>query len=113
MARALSGRYREGALFHAYHALESVACAAIVSAGFVPPRAHHKKVEAFHRRFGTRFPQFAFVTASLEPLRNQALYPVLVGGTWAPPQQAVSSAAPNLVPRASGLVTAIIQGLSL
>jgi HEPN domain-containing protein len=113
MANALSSKFLEGAVFHSYHALESLACAALSSAGHNPPRSHVKKLGMFVRLFGHRFPQFANLAYTLEPLRNKALYPSQAAGEWAPPQAAVSPAGGSLARRTAGLVHRVIQEMRL
>jgi HEPN domain-containing protein len=67
----------EVAVFHCYHAFESLACAALLDAGRAVPRSHERKIRSFlaaHRRQPYQ-PGASALAEVLIPLRNLVLYP--------------------------------------
>ena len=110
---ALDTGIQEAAVFHAYHAFESVASGAISSRGAAVPRSHQAKLLRFtvlFRRNGFIFGAAALVPV-LIPIRNQALYPGLSNEE---PSSSFSIAqAEALLRRVTGLVTAIRRELAL
>lgn len=113
MAGILFFSHIEGALFHTYHALESVACAAIASARTPVPTAHRRKLSAFTTMYGRRFPQFAPLAFTLLAFRNDTLYPRLMTADWQAPDIAAGGVKAAAVKQTAGMVRRIIRDLGL
>lgn len=105
----LEGGLPEIAIFHCYHAFESIACAALVQVGVAIPRRHQTKVERFLLTcralpYGRGA---AAVAVLIAPLRNRTLYPDL--NPLAGPQDSFSQRdAEDLVRRVGGIVRTVI-----
>ena len=112
MAVALHPTFPEGAVFHSYHAFESIACAALAVMGVTIPNDHRQKLMRFQakaRRY-TFFRGALVIAARLETVRNRSLYPKERGEQSFShnPSSAWSAAeAQNLQQRANGMVNAI------
>jgi len=112
MAAALHPTFPEGAVFHSYHAFESIACAALAVMGVTIPNDHRQKLMRFQakaRRY-TFFHGALVIAARLEPVRNRALYPKEreqqsfshdPSSAWTPTE------AQSLLRRVNGMVNAI------
>jgi hypothetical protein len=107
----------EIAVFHCYHAFESIACAALAARSQPAniPKTHRSKVEHFIRTFRA-FP-FARGASALAvtvlPLRNRAIYPE-TGPTPVSPSQIFSGPdVQRLISRVNGVVQAIIGVLGI
>lgn len=80
----LENGYLEGAIFHAYHALESSCVVGIILRGEKVPKKHYLKIP----RFKTLYPELPFsseldtAVESLSPERDRSLY-LGVDSLWA------------------------------
>lgn len=75
--------YFEGAIFHAYHALESSCVAGIILKGEKAPRKHYLKIPKFKALYpGLPFSsELDIVVESLSPERDRSLY-LGVNSSW-------------------------------
>jgi hypothetical protein len=98
----------EIAIFHAYHAFESICCAAL-ALGETVPRAHSRKIERFLVRYRRLpfAPGVAALAAAFGQARNQSLYPSPSG--IAPRHSLTSSEASRLIRRVGGVVVGIAR----
>ena len=118
MAVALHPTFPEGAVFHSYHAFESIACAALAVMGVTIPNDHRQKLMRFQakaRRY-TFFRGALVIAARLETVRSRSLYPKERGEqsfshdpstAWTPTE------AQSLLRRVNGIVQTIQTELSV
>lgn len=104
---------QEIAVFHSYHAFESVACSALAFRMLPIPWNHPAKID----RFLARYRAWSFVHDAgaladvLTPMRNRTLYPLPPGSS---PREAFTAAqAATLLSRVEGITGTIIATLRL
>lgn len=105
----------EVAIFHCYHAFESIACAAIALRSSAIPARHRAKIQRFvllYRpyRFGLGA---ATLAALVEPLREQAIYPIRDTVIAAPREAFTPGNARDLIRRVDGMVRTIVAALRM
>jgi hypothetical protein len=108
----LANGLHEIAVFHAYHAFESIACAALGLRSLPIPMRHESKLTRFiraHRRLAFVHGASALGTR-LWPLRNKVLYPEQQIG---PRDSITLNEASQIVSRVGGLIREIAQALRL
>ncbi|GEM_PF-2757782 len=117
MAGQLIQSHPEGAVFHCYHAFESIASAALLSFSTPVPRAHRSKLDTFIARSRSyRFARGAFaVTLLLETVRAGALYPEQIVDSQVvhPESRWQVQQVAEIHRRVSGIVRQIAQDLGL
>jgi HEPN domain-containing protein len=111
----LDSGLHEIAVFHCYHALESVACAALASRGVVVPFNHRRKLDIFGRAFRRMpFSRGASVVAAIVgPARNQALYPDAASPAHWPSNRFTQASASEMLRRVEGMTRTITTTLGL
>ena len=105
----------EIAIFHCYHAFESIACAGIAYSGQPIPKTHRGKINRFtniHRAFPFGRAASA-VAATVVPLRNRTLYPEVAPSPVSPAQSFTDADALKLIQRVNGVVRTIARALGL
>ena len=110
----LDARLPEIAVFHCYHAFESIACAAL-SLHEPIPFLHSRKIQRFTSRFKhERFWFGASVLAfSLGSLRNRCLYPIPGRRLRSPSSEFTLIEATELLRRVRGSVESVRRALGL
>jgi HEPN domain-containing protein len=109
----LEGGRHEIAVFHCYHAFESIACAALALQSSRIPRTHAAKINRFIQAY--KYRSFGFSASALgsilPPMRNRTLYP---DPALLNPRDAFTvSDARNFITRVNGFVRSVIRELTI
>jgi hypothetical protein len=111
----LQAGLQEIAIFHCYHAFESIACAALCLRTTQVPVTHRAKIEHFIRAY--KHGPFTYGVTALAPvigpMRNRALYPTLGAAIREPNLAFTVNDARNLYSRVDGLVRLISASLGI